>query len=260
MNLELLVHKPENKVHTTPILFVHGAWHGAWCWEEHFLPYFASQGWECYALSLRGHGGSEGKLPWTSAANYVADLAWAVDKIGTSPIIVGHSMGGYVTQKYLEEHQAPAGVLLASIPSHGILTLFLRMTARHPLQMLKTILSFDPYHLVGTIELMEEAFFSPGLPREKIERYFHHIQSESYRLIHDSMWLNLPRPKQVKTPLLVLGAANDRVFAVSEQQATARAYNTQAEIFPDMAHDMMLEPGWLAVADRIIAWLTARNL
>jgi len=27
-----------------------------------------------------------------------------------------------------------------------------------------------------------------------------------------------------------------------------------------MAHDMMLEPGWQAVADRILAWLDAQDL
>jgi pimeloyl-ACP methyl ester carboxylesterase len=260
MNLELLTHKPENKTHSTPILFVHGAWHAAWCWEEHFLPYFASQGWECYALSLRGHGGSEGHIRWASAADYVSDVAQVAEKIGANPIVVGHSMGGYVVQKYLEKYPAPAAALMASIPSHGILPFTLRFTARYPLQMLQTLIFFDPYPLVGTIERMEDAFFSVGLPREKMERYFHLIQTESYRIILDSLLLNLPRPKRVKTPLLVLGAANDRVFSVAEAQFTARAYGTEAEFFPDMAHDMMLEPGWLSVADRIITWLTQRGL
>ncbi|MEO8609682.1 MAG: alpha/beta fold hydrolase [Chloroflexota bacterium] len=260
MNLELLTHKSENKTHPTPILFVHGAWHAAWCWEEHFLPYFASQGWDCYALSLRGHGGSEGHIRWASGADYVSDVAQIVEKIGTNPILVGHSMGGYVVQKYLENHAAPVGVLLASIPARGILPFTLRMTARHPLRMLQTMIFLDPYPLVGTIELMEEAFFSPGLPREKMEHYFHLIQTESFRIILDSLLLNLPHPNRLKTPLLVLGAANDRVFTVAEQHATARAYGTQAEFFPNMAHDMMLEPGWLAVADRVTAWLTERGL
>jgi hypothetical protein len=38
-----------------PILFLHGAAHGAWCWAEHFLPWFAGRGCECHALSFRGH-------------------------------------------------------------------------------------------------------------------------------------------------------------------------------------------------------------
>jgi alpha-beta hydrolase superfamily lysophospholipase len=67
---------------------------------------------------------------------------------------------------------------------------------------------------------------------------------------------NLPQPQKVKTPLLVLAAANDAIFSIAEAQATAKAYHTVAEIFPNMAHDMMLEPDWQKVADRMISWLT----
>lgn len=42
-------------------------------------------------------------------------------------------------------------------------------------------------------------------------------------------------------------------------RATARAYRTEAEFFPNMGHNMMLEPGWQAVAERIDDWLTARG-
>ena len=40
------------------LLFVHGTWHAAWCWDEHFLDFFASKGHHALAVSLRGHGGS----------------------------------------------------------------------------------------------------------------------------------------------------------------------------------------------------------
>ena len=56
-----------------PLLFVHGAFAGAWCWAEHFLPYFAKQGFRACALSLSGHGGSPGRerLDWLSISDYV---------------------------------------------------------------------------------------------------------------------------------------------------------------------------------------------
>ncbi len=49
-------------------------------------------------------------------------------------------------------------------------------------------------------------------------------------------------------------------FRPSQVEATARAYHTQAVIFPNMAHGMILEDGWEAVAGRIIAWLTEKGL
>ena len=60
--------------------------------------------------------------------------------------------------------------------------------------------------------------------------------------------------------MLVLGAEKDAVFGADEVEATARAYNTKAEIFKGMGHDMMLEPGWQSVAERIVAWLNEQRL
>jgi len=57
-----------------------------------------------------------------------------------------------------------------------------------------------------------------------------------------------------------MGATNDRLISPSEVEATARTYHTQAEMFPDMAHDMMLEAGWQMVADRILGWLSMQGL
>ena len=54
-----------------------------------------------------------------------------------------------------------------------------------------------------------------------------------------------------------MGAADDRLITPAEVEATARAYQTQAEVLPGMAHDMMLEAGWQAVADPILTWLEA---
>ncbi|WP_147310215.1 hypothetical protein [Cohnella phaseoli] len=60
--------------------------------------------------------------------------------------------------------------------------------------------------------------------------------------------------------MLVLGAANDFLIDSHELEQTARAYGTNPEIFPNMAHDMMLEAEWQRVAHRMIEWLTALKL
>ena len=74
------------------------------------------------------------------------------------------------------------------------------------------------------------------------------------------MFRDLPEPERVTTPMLVLGAEDDRAFTQDEVRATARAYDTDAQFFPDMGHNMMLEPGWQAVAERITQWLGHRGL
>jgi hypothetical protein len=53
------------------------------------------------------------------------------------------------------------------------------------------------------------------------------------------------------------GASSERdsFFTVAEVRSTARAYQAEAEIFPGMGHDMMLDTDWRKVADRIGAWV-----
>jgi hypothetical protein len=44
-----------------PLLFVHGGYATAGCWDEYFLPWFSGRGFDCHALDLAGHGGSESR-------------------------------------------------------------------------------------------------------------------------------------------------------------------------------------------------------
>ncbi|OAD23522.1 hydrolase, alpha/beta fold family protein, partial [Candidatus Thiomargarita nelsonii] len=144
MNLEILSEIPSTISHKTPILFVHGAWHGAWCWKENFLPHFAKNGYQAYALSLRGHGNSptDKKLNRLRIADYVADIEKEVNKMSQKPILIGHSMGGFVVQKYLETHPVPAAILMASLPPQGILRTSLAIFRRHPMAFLTATISF----------------------------------------------------------------------------------------------------------------------
>lgn len=102
--------------HPTPLLFIHGAWQGAWCWDEHFLDYFADNGYRALAVSLRGHGTSPSSKPLNALriADYVDDVRGVANSLPTMPVLIGQSLGGFVVQKYLESNDAPAGVLLAA--------------------------------------------------------------------------------------------------------------------------------------------------
>lgn len=262
MKLETILGDPVSDARSTPILFVHGMAHAAWCWTEHFLPYFTKHGYVCHALSLRGHGNSEGqkRLRWTSMVEYVSDVAKVAGQMERPPILVGHSMGGMIVQKYLESNRAPAAVLLASVPPQGAIRTTLRVAFRHPVVFMKANLMMSMYPMFGTPQLAQEALFSADMPIDKVMTYTSMLQDESYRAYLDMMGLNLPRPERVSTPILVMGAADDRLISTSEIESTAKAYHTKAEIFPGMAHDMMLEDGWRAVANRILCWLDSQGL
>lgn len=262
MQLEVITQNPTGEAQPTPLLFIHGMWHAAWCWHAKFLPYFAQKGYQANAVSLRGHGGSAGsdQLRWTALNDFVADVAQTVEKFEQPPVLIGHSMGGMIIQKYLETHKLSAAVLLASGPPKGLIPATLRVARRQPGSFLKSNLTLSLYHVIGTPELYKRAYFSNGFSEQELKTYFDQVQDASYRAYMDMMVLNLPQPEKVNTPMLVLGAANDYILAKKEVEATAKAYNTSAEFFSNMGHAMMLDNGWQAVADRILAWLKEQNI
>jgi pimeloyl-ACP methyl ester carboxylesterase len=256
--LELIDRRPAQASVSPPLLFVHGFWHGAWCWDEHVMPYLAGHGYDCHAVSLRGHGGSPGRerLRRTRIRDFVDDVVETAGRLTREPVLVGHSMGGFVVQKYLERHSAAGAVLLASVPPTGALRATLNVARRSPAAFLKVNLTLRLGPLVSTPELARAHFFSASMPREHVEAHQRRLQDDSYLALLDLLVLDLVKTRRVRrVPMLVLGASDDALMSPGQVRRTARAYGTQAEIFPDMAHDMMLEPGWKEVAERIAAWL-----
>ena len=259
MKLETITRTPANPKHKTPLLFVHGMWHGAWCWGEFFLPFFADAGWHVTALSLRGHAGSEGKIQGSGIMDYVSDVEEIAKTLPTPPVVIGHSMGGFVVQKYLERNSAPAGALLGSNPPNGLWYATWLVFKHSPLTLFKVLTQFRLAPVVETPNHTRWAFFSDDFPQDELLKYHAKLNDESFRMYLDLLGLNLAKPQKIKTPLLVLGADRDTVIAMSDVQHTARVYNTKAEFFP-MAHDMMLEKGWRSVAERINEWLNEKGI
>lgn len=260
--LEVITYQPPASARPTPLLFVHGAWHGAWCWAEYFLPYFSAHGYKSHAINLRGHGRSphKGSLRFIRISDYVADVEAVAAQMSAPPVLIGHSMGSFIIEKYLERHNAPAGVLLAPPPPAGLLSGALRIARSDIRSFLRVNLQMAMYPAVDTPEKTRQVLFSADMPNDQVQKYFRLLQNDSYFAYLDMMRFALPDPGRITTPLLVLGAADDHGFSTEEIKATARAYHAPYEIFPKMAHNMMLEQGWQSVAARITAWLGESGL
>ncbi len=69
------------------LLLVHGAWHGAWCWEK-LTPELRQRGWTTRAVGLPSAGGTAGVR---EDARVVRD---ALDAIAGPVVVVAHSYGG----------------------------------------------------------------------------------------------------------------------------------------------------------------------
>lgn len=257
--LEIISRLPKEKAYPTPLLFIHGAFTAAWCWDEHFLPFFAQAGYAAHALSLSGHGASPGRerLDTFSIDNYVDDISRVVATLPAPPVLIGHSMGGFVVQKYLEKHTAPAAVLMCSVPPQGLLASAIGMMFSKPALMkdLNGMLAGGKVAL----ESLRDGLFAQPVSLDLLQKFAQNAQPESHRALWDMSLFCLPRPQLVsRTPLLVQGAELDHLIAASLVEMTARTYGTENHIFSGMGHGLMLERDWIKPAQNLLDWINTQ--
>jgi pimeloyl-ACP methyl ester carboxylesterase len=236
----------------TGILLVHGAWNGPWSWDQ-FAAHLVERGHDVRAAQLRGHDQAPGRI-WHRVHHYVEDVRRAAAEFPEPPVVVGHSMGGLVVQRYLEQNPARSAVLMATVPIRGTLPAVARLAARYPIPTLRVNLLWSLRPFIATRALVRGLHFTAETPSEVVERFGARLQDESYFAFIDTMFVRA-RPPRVRVPVLVLGAELDGVFTPAEMHRTARAYGAaEAEIFSGIGHAMMLDQGWRRVADRVAAW------
>jgi pimeloyl-ACP methyl ester carboxylesterase len=265
MKLEVLRCQPPaqpERAHA-PVLFVHGSYCGAWIWAEKFMPHFALRGFSCHALSLRGHGASEGSMAWASFADYVEDVVSVAGALNEPPIIIGHSMGGLIAQHYLANHPTAAAILLASVPPSGLGSSAMHMSMFSPdvLWQLGLLQSLGPAAV--TPEIIHRAFFSGQTPTEAVRQLMPKLQGESQRVSADLLCPD--QPKQTNdhppTPALVLGGDADVFLPTSAFRETATFLRADLKILPGAPHGLMLDDAWWQpTADTIIDWLIEKGI
>lgn len=260
MKLELITIEPKGRPRAFPVLFIHGIYHGAWCWEK-FMPYFSEHGYRCHAMSLRGHGGSEGGAVLARArfSDYLQDVDSIVRQLGNIPILIGHSLGGILVQKYIETRRAPAAVCISSPTLRSLAAAGIKMMRQYPRQTLKAMLSLNTDHIFKDPLTLRTLFFSRNLPDDQFDGFMKRFyrQNESRRVYFDVLLLRFKKPKG-ETPFLVVGGAQDYGVNPSAFWETAARYGNKPLILDDMPHDMLLEDDYRVAADGILDWLDQR--
>jgi len=262
MRLEVLRRPPDAPGGKPPLLFLHGAYVGAWCWDEHFLGWFAARGYDAYALSLRGHGASEGRdeLDDHGLADYAEDAAAVMEELAAPPVIIGHSMGALVAQKALEQGaEACAQVLACPVPSFGLLPSGFALALTRP----SLFASLNAVASGGRAspEALSEVLFATPPDAELASRCYRRMQRESRRALMDMSGWGLPSIWSMRRPpTLVLGASRDVLIPAAQAHATARMLGAEYRELEGLGHAVMLDAGWEAAASAIADWLEERSL
>ena len=252
--LEVLRQRPRvRRAGSPPVLLVHGAWQAAWCW-EHWLSLFAERGWDVHAVSLRGHGRSEGSHLEAGIADHLDDVRHALAALGGSPVVVGHSLGGFLIQHLLAERRFPATVLAAPAPRRYPLRVIAGTALRRPRALLADLRRGELRGTVATPELVREALFSPLTPQPVVDACAARLTGASPRIFRE-LFTKPPPPPLPGTPTLVLAAGEDRAFTVPMLRRVARRLDAEFEVAELSGHEIPLDIQWRQAAETVLDWL-----
>jgi len=277
--IERIVYRPEVKRFETHILMQHGMWHGAWCWQS-WQELFAEWGWESIAISLPGHGQSPVQRPirWCTLGYYLQFLATEIERLQQRtfqrPILMGHSMGGALTQwvlKYVGDPslrpcsgQGPgqalsAAVLVAPWTSHNMLGPVFRFSRLDPIGFLLCILSLTTTPNIRSPQRAARMFITEGaiLTPEELHA----------RLGPESLWVLLQyNPllwspvKRTDTPMLWLAGGSDVLISEPEQRRSAAHYGADYVVVDGAGHSLMMEHSYRQTAETIRDWLIQQGI
>ncbi|KAF3962037.1 hypothetical protein CMV_013402 [Castanea mollissima] len=286
LNMEVIVQKGvadkdpyDRNSENPPLVFVHGSYHAAWCWAEHWLPFFSACGFDCYALSLLGQGESD--APSGSVAGtlqtHASDVADFIQKkVLLPPVLLGHSFGGLIIQYYItnvKNNQAiemgnfypklTGAALVCSVPPSGNSGLVWRYLFSKPIAAFKVTRSLAAKAFQTSLPLCKETFFSSTMDDQLVLRYQELMRESSRMPLFDLRKLNASLPvtsiPKGSVELLVLGANDDFIVDAEGLRETGRFYGVSPVNVERVAHDMMLDCSWEKGAKVILSWLTALN-
>ncbi len=277
-----------------PLLFLHGSFHGAWCWTEKFFPYFASKGHPVIALSWRGTDGTyagdgvkkvkimEHVDDWRCVVDRFPEIA-GLDSNWKPPVVIAHSFGGLAVMKALEEDPTMTSklsgiVMMCSVPPSGNGKMTMRYLRRSLMDSYKITIGFAMKRCLKNEDLCRQLFFGGskkvlpdgsiddyGVSDDDIKRFQQYFARDSKATI-DILDLSkkLPSLQAIDgrapfvnelPPCMVLGATGDFIVDKEGVDETATYFGVDRPVIVDSPHDVMLGGKWENAAKELSCWL-----
>ena len=245
------------------VVFIHGLYVDATCWDE-WRSHFEAAGYETLAPEWPGHGGDPAALRAAPpAALESLTFEEVVDAhrqlladLDEPPVLVGHSMGGLITQILLSEGLARAGVAIDSAPPKGV-TVFSRSFLKSNKPSLgkggPIVLTPDEFHYAFTNHL--DAADSLAIYEDSLVPEARAVAqgplTDAARIDFDA----------ARPPLLMIAGEDDHIIPAKLNAKNARKYGADAPTtltaYPGRTHWTIAQDGWQQVADDVLGWIGA---
>ena len=254
------------------IVFIHGMFMTPLCWEE-WVKYFQANGYTCTAPSWPGRDApivtqrknhpdaTLGKLTLTAVVDH---LTKQIQLLENTPILLGHSMGGLITQILVNRDLAAAGIAIDSAPSAGVFTTkwsFLK--ANFP--MISPFVSkYQPCQM--SFEDFQYAFVNNMPLEEQRAAYDRYVVPESRQVPQESLGgiakIDFKKPH---APLLMIAGSDDHIIPASLNKSNFEKYRASSSLtefkeFPGRVHFIIGQKNWQEVADYCLAWLKEKSI
>jgi pimeloyl-ACP methyl ester carboxylesterase len=198
-------------------------------------------------------------------ADYYAEF---IAGLSSAPIVMGHSLGGLITQQMLGRGLGTAGVAIHSGQAKGVFRL--------PLQQLRAALPVlgNPLNYFKGVPLTAEQFhfaFAGALGAEDSHKAWEtfHVPAPGRPIFQAALGNFAPNAaitvdyhKADRAPLLMVTGSADRIVPASVVRENAGRYKSgivEYREYPGRSHFTVGEPGWEYVLDESIEWALAHS-
>ncbi len=250
---------------TNTMVMIHGMFCSSWHWNN-YESFFKAEGYQCIVPTLRYHdmdpeGRPHPKLGTTSLFDYAEDLEDLILHLGEKPILMGHSMGGLLSQILGSRGLAKALVLLTPAPPSGINALRYSVIKSFWSVLTKWGFWRNPHRLSFEASVYAMLHLLPIEEQRAVYKKFVYESGRAAAEIGfwflDSKRASKIDESKVSCPVLVISGAKDRITPAAVTRKVASKYKTVSTYkeLESHAHWVLSEPGWEKVAEFISGWL-----
>ncbi|MEU5567792.1 alpha/beta hydrolase [Micromonospora musae] len=260
---------PQGNVDT--VVLIHGLWMTPRSWEG-WVDRYQAHGLRVLAPSWPGMEGEVEQLrddPTPIAGQRIADIVdhyeQTIRALPRPPIIMGHSIGGLITQLLLDRGFGAAGVGVHPVAIKGVVKL--------PLSTLRSGFSIlrNPANRHRAVPFTQDDFhyaFGNTMSRADSDRAWQryavpgagHVLFESaFANLDPNSAAEVDTRRDDRPPLLLIAGGADHVVPPGVVRSNAALYTKSRALtayhpFPGRSHFTVGEPGWEEVADFALNW------
>jgi pimeloyl-ACP methyl ester carboxylesterase len=258
---------------TKTIVFIHGLYVTPRCWDD-WKAEFEAKGYKTFApaypfvdadpASMRKRH-PDAKLASLSLAQALQHYRDFIKSLPEKPILIGHSMGGLVSQILLNEGLVAGAIAVDSAPPYGIVS---ELSApKHGLRFMQSAWPvISPFASDNEPIFMDEDTFKTSFANRLEEgkfasEYAKHIIPASRKLPRGALTEESKIDFAKKRgPLLLLSGEDDRIIPPSVTRLNYQEYEKDAGVteykeFKERSHFIISEKGWKEVVEFSLSWI-----